>query len=88
MSKDKKFPAFNSDEALEKFVDDADLSEYDFSNFKPVSFEFEPKNASVTLRMPESLLQAVKKSAEAHGMPYQRFMRSAIEKALQSSKAV
>lgn len=87
MSKDKQFPDFNSDEALEKFVDEADLSEYDFSGFKPVSFEFEPKNASVTLRMPESLLKAVKESAKARGIPYQRFMRSAIEQALQTSKA-
>ena len=86
MSKGKQFPTVTSDEALEKFVDNADLSEYDFSNFKPVSFEFEPKNASVTLRMPESLLNAVKENAKVHGIPYQRFMRSAIEQALQASK--
>ena len=39
MSKGKQFPTITSNKALEKFVDNADLSEYDFSNFKPVSFE-------------------------------------------------
>ena len=35
----KKIPAFESDEEAERFVDTADLSEYDFSQFKPVRFE-------------------------------------------------
>ena len=36
----KKIPTFNTDEEAEKFVDTADLSEYDLSGFKKVHFEF------------------------------------------------
>jgi hypothetical protein len=38
--KDKKFPPFESGEAAENFVDNADLSEYDFSQFKPMRLIF------------------------------------------------
>ncbi len=47
----KKFPKFKTDKDAENFVDAADLSEYDFSEFKPMSFEFEPKDKAVTLRL-------------------------------------
>ena len=36
----KKIPRFRSDEEVEHFLETADLSEYDFSQFKPVRFEF------------------------------------------------
>ena len=37
------FPCFDSDEDAERFVETADLSEYDFSSFRPTRFAFEPK---------------------------------------------
>ena len=40
----KPFPVFKTDEEAEKFVDEADLSEYDFSQFKPARFEFAKKS--------------------------------------------
>ncbi len=33
-------PRLNSDEEAEKFVAEADLSQYDLSGFKPMHFEF------------------------------------------------
>ena len=39
----KKFPTFKTDKEAEDFVDNADLTEYDFSEFKPAKFEFLPK---------------------------------------------
>ncbi len=36
----KKIPTFKSDREAERFVDTADLSEYDLSAFKPVKFKF------------------------------------------------
>ena len=36
----KTIPTFQTDEEAEKFVDTADLSEYDLSGFKKVHFEF------------------------------------------------
>ena len=39
----KKLPKFKTDAEAEAFVDKADLSQYDLSGMKPVSFEFQPK---------------------------------------------
>lgn len=78
----KPFPHFDSDADAERFVAEADLSEYDFSRFQPMRFELETKSASITMRVPASLLKAVKAEAEQRGIPYQRFIRQAIERAL------
>lgn len=80
----KPFPRFETDEEAERFVDEADLSEYDFSGFRPVHFEFAKKDRQVNLRMSDRLLEAVKQRAAAQGVPYQRFIREAIEQALRS----
>jgi predicted DNA binding CopG/RHH family protein/uncharacterized DUF497 family protein len=78
----KKIPDFESDEAAECFVETADLSEYDLSQFKTVRFEFERKDARINMRLPEPLLAAVKARAKAGGIPYQRFIREALEQAV------
>ena len=78
----KTFPKLTTDAAAEAFVDKADLSEFDFSGFVPVRFEFAPKTAQVNLRMPEGLVKAIKERAKSRGIPYQRFIREALEKAL------
>ena len=61
----KKIPRFKTDEQAENFVATADLTEYDLSDFKPVQFEFERKDARVNMRLPVRLLDAVKKIARA-----------------------
>jgi predicted DNA binding CopG/RHH family protein len=78
----KSFPEFKSDAEAEAFVERADLTAYDFSDFTPVRFEFDKKTAQVNLRMPERLVKAIKDRAKARGIPYQRFIREALEKAL------
>ncbi len=78
----KQFPVLKSDEDAEEFVANADLSEYDFSNFKTVKFEFEKKAARINMRLPESLLKSVKERAGKRGIPYQRFIREAVEEKL------
>ena len=78
----KSLPQLKSDEEAKRFVDTADLTEYDLSGFKRMPFEFEPKSAQVNLRMPESLLKAVKARAKKRGIPYQRFIRETLERAL------
>ena len=82
----KQFPRLRTDEEAEEFVATADLSEYDFSQFKPVRFEFEKKSARVNMRLPESLLKAVKERAEKRGIPDQRFIREAVEQAVSRRK--
>jgi predicted DNA binding CopG/RHH family protein len=78
----KHWPALRSDEEAERFVAEADLTEYDFSTMVPVSFELRRKDRSVSLRLPEALLEVVKRAAARQGIPYQRFMRQAIERAV------
>ena len=36
----KRMPVLKSDEEAERFVDTADLTQYDLSTFKPVQLEF------------------------------------------------
>jgi predicted DNA binding CopG/RHH family protein len=79
----KTIPSFATDEEAEKFVDTADLSEYDLKGTF-VRFELRPKDKTVSLRLPESLLHAVRARAERDGVPYQRFIRLAVERALES----
>ena len=76
----KPFPRFDTDEEAERFVETADLSEYDFSGFKPVRFEFEPKAAQINMRVPQSLLDALKERARHRGIPYTRFIRELMER--------
>lgn len=82
----KKIPTFKSDREAEAFVDTADLSKYDLSGATAVRFEFEKKEARVNMRLPEPLLEAVKDSARARGIPYQRFIREALEHAVAARK--
>jgi predicted DNA binding CopG/RHH family protein len=70
-----------TDEEAEAFLEQ-DLSDLDFAQFKPVRFEFERKDARVNMRLPEPLLAAVKARAKARGIPYQRFIREALEQAV------
>jgi predicted DNA binding CopG/RHH family protein len=78
----KKIPIFKTDEEAADFVDNADLTEYDLSEFKPYRFELQKKEARVNMRLPASLLDAVKAEARERGIPYQRLIREAVEKAI------
>jgi predicted DNA binding CopG/RHH family protein len=78
----KKLPTFKSDLEAERFVDKADLSEYDLSGGEFVRFELKPKDKSINLRLPGQLLEAVRKRAKRAGLPYQRFIRMALEEAV------
>jgi len=80
-------PPLKTDEAAERFVDQADLTRYDLSRFRSMNFEFERKTARVNMRLPEPLLRAVKAKAQTRGIPYQRLIREAIERALEDESA-
>ncbi len=77
----KKVPVMLTDKEAEDFLEQ-DLSDLDFSQFKPVKFEFAAKDERVNMRLPFALLEAVKKKAKAEGLPYQRFIRAMLEKAV------
>lgn len=81
----RKVPHFKTDEEAEAFLEQ-DLSDLDFSQFKPMHFEIRPKEKSINLRLSEGLLEAVRKNAKREGVPYQRFIRLALERAVTPSK--
>ena len=82
----KNIPTFKTDKEAEAFVARADLTEYDLAGAKPVRFEFEAKAARVNMRLPDSLLDAVKRRAKARGIPYQRYIREALEEAVSKGR--
>lgn len=77
-----KIPSFHTIEDAERFVETADLSEFDLSDFKPMHFEFEPKSKTLNMRVPESLLDALKAKAKAKGIPYTRYVRQVLEQSI------
>ena len=81
MSK-KQIPVLQTDEQAERFVETADLTEFDLSQFKAVSFEFEKKEAQLNMRLPQPMLEALKERAKRRGIPYTRLIREMIEKGL------
>lgn len=84
MSKGKRkpWPSLPTDEAAEKFVAQADLSEFDWSLAEPVTHEFAPKSARVNMRMPQSQLAEIKAEAARRGIKYQRFMRELLDRGM------
>ena len=82
----RKVPRFKTDKEAEAFLEQ-DLSDLDFSQFKPMHFEIRPKHKSVNLRISEGLLEAVRENAKREGVPYQRFIRHVLERAVTAPKA-
>ena len=81
----RKIPELRTDEEAEAFLEQ-DLSDLDYGQFRPVRFEFERKTAQINMRVPKLLLDAVKQRAAARGIPYTRFIREALEIALERGR--
>ena len=78
----KKLPAPKNDRAAERILD-KDLSDYiTAQNLEPFPFEYKPKRKSVNLRISDELLKAVRAAARRSGIPYQRYIRQALERAV------
>ena len=82
----KRLPRLKTDKEAEDFVAKAALTDYDLSDMRLVQFEFEPKTERVNMRLPLTLLNAVKAKAAKQGIPYQRYIRQALESAIGQSK--
>ena len=79
----KPLPKLHTDDEAERFVAEADLTEYDLSGLRTVQFEFQPKSERLNLRVPKGLLDAVKAAAASAGIPHQRYIRQTLEAAVQ-----
>jgi predicted DNA binding CopG/RHH family protein len=78
----RRLPRLKTDLAAEQFVAGSDLTRYDLSSLKATQFEFAAKEARINMRLPGELLRAVKRAAQQRGVPYQRFIRQTLERAI------
>ena len=78
----KKLKKIKTNKEAEKLLNQ-DLSPYIHpENFKPMRFELKPKNQTVTIRMSDGLLKALKSKSKKQGIHYQKLIRQALENAL------
>jgi predicted DNA binding CopG/RHH family protein len=76
-------PTIQIDKEAEDFVADPELTCYDLSGGRVVRFEPRPKDETVSPRLPEALPTVVRQQARQAGMPYQRYIRTALERAIE-----
>ncbi len=81
----KRLPKMKSDQAAKNALKQ-DISDYlSPENFKPTTFEFAPKDKSITIRVSSDLLKAVQTTAKKRGTNYQKLIREAIEQYLKKA---
>jgi predicted DNA binding CopG/RHH family protein len=77
MSKAKKVPKFKTEAEERAFWERSDSSDYvDWSKAKPVSMSnLKPSTRTISLRLPEMLLDSIKVEANKRDMPYQSLIK-------------
>ncbi len=82
MKKQLDIPKFKDEDEERKFWSDLDLSEYfDSSDFERVSFpNLKPTSRSISIRIPEYLLNRVKEKANEINVPYQSLIKDYIKR--------
>lgn len=81
----KRLPKLKTDNELDDLLK-TDLSGYiSPETSHTLTFEFEPKEKVVNLRMSNALLERVKKAAKERKIPYQRYIRQALELSVRRS---
>ena len=78
----KKIPQFKNEDDERDFWEKADTSEYfNFENPIRVSFpNLKPTTRSISIRVPEYLLNRVKEKANELNIPYQSLIKQYIQK--------
>ena len=74
-------PIMTTDAEAEAFLAQ-DLSSLDLTQFRPLTWETNPKTARINMRLPQPLMDALKARAAQRGIPYQRLIREALERAI------
>lgn len=74
----KKMPSLKTDTDVENFMTE-DLSQYDLSDFIPVSFEFEQETTSINI--PLHLFNALKIKAMAERIPCSQYIKLVLKQA-------
>ena len=78
MSKVKKAPKFKTEAEERAFWESNDSSDYvDWSKAKPVTMSnLKPSTKTISLRLPEMLLDSIKVEANKRDMPYQSLIKA------------
>ena len=87
MKKQLKLPKFKNEDEERDFWAKLDLSEYyEASDLEPVSFpNLKPTTRSISIRIPEYLLNRLKEKANEINIPYQSLIKQYIKKGIFSS---
>ncbi|MDZ7759117.1 MAG: BrnA antitoxin family protein [Desulfovermiculus sp.] len=74
----KTIPEFQSEAEERDFWETRDSSEYvDWAQAQPASFpNLKPSTKTISLRIPEGLLERIKKEANKRDMPYQSLIKA------------
>ena len=82
MKKELKIPKFKNEDEERDFWSKIDLSEYfEPKDFTKVSFpNLKPTSRSISIRIPEYLLNRVKEKANELNIPYQSLIKEYIQK--------
>jgi predicted DNA binding CopG/RHH family protein len=73
----KKIPKLKSEAEVQEFWADADASEYlDWSKAQLAFFpELKPSSRTISIRLPEALLESIKVLANRQDVPYQSMLK-------------
>ena len=84
MKKKLKLPKFKNEDEERDFWSKIDLSEYfEPSDFVPVSFpNLKPTSRSISIRLPEYLLDRIKERANEINIPYQSLIKGYLKEAV------
>lgn len=83
----KKIPEFKSDEEFAEFVDNNDMTEYDWQETDEIEIERVPKKP-VNMRIHPYVLNEVKKIAKERKMPYSTLIQQWVAERVAQEKLV
>jgi predicted DNA binding CopG/RHH family protein len=88
MNKLKKTPKFKTEAEERKFWETHDSNEYvDWSQARPASFpNLKPSTKTISLRLPEALLDRIKIEANKRDMPYQSLIKAWLAEDVEESR--
>ena len=88
MTKLKKIPDFKSEQEEREFWENHDSSEYlDLSKAERAIFpNLKPSTKTISLRLPEGLLDSIKVEANKRDMPYQSLIKAWLAKEVQENR--
>ncbi|MBI4268689.1 BrnA antitoxin family protein [Candidatus Uhrbacteria bacterium] len=84
----KKIPTFKSDKAEARFWDTHDSTEYiDWSKAKRVRFpNLKPSTETISLRLPQGMLEEIKVLAQKRDVPYQSLMKIMLDSKIRDER--